>query len=132
MLRTIGNKAREGMMIFDADVFVPVTDELQFAVRSQSDSYSPVFIAARELLGIDSMSLCPEVIYDGFVHITKVDQAITEIFDQSNSGKDILFRVVDENGSLVGWQVSVCYNDDDCDYDDEDYYDGEEEEYYSE
>jgi hypothetical protein len=110
-------------MIFDADVFVPATDELQFAVRSHGDSYSPVFTAAGELLGISYASLCPEVIYDGFVHIAKVDQAIIQIFEQENSGSNVLFRVVDENGSLVGWQVSVCYNadDDEDDYDDEDW-----------
>lgn len=112
-------------MIFDADVFVPATDELQFAVRSKGDSYSPVFTAASELLGISYASICPEVIYDGFVHVTKIDQAIAQIFEQENSGNNVLFRVVDEDGSLVGWQVSVCYNADDDDYDDEDDYDGE-------
>jgi hypothetical protein len=116
-------------MIFDADIFVPATDELQFAVRSQGDSYGPVFTAAQELLGISYMALCPEVIYDGFVHITKIDQAIAEIFEQANSGSNVLFRVVDEDGSLMGWQVLLCYNEDD--YNDEDYYDGEEE-YYGE
>lgn len=113
-------------MIFDADVFVPATDTLQFAVRSQGDSYAPVFTTARELLGISYMALCPEVIYDGFVHIAKLDQAINEIFERANSGSNVLFRVVDENGSLVGWQVLVCYNEDD--YNDEDYYDDEDEE----
>jgi hypothetical protein len=108
-------------MIFDADVFVPATDELQFAIRSTGDSYSPVFTTASELLGVSYASTCPEVIYDGFVHVTKVDQAIAQIFEQANSGNNVLFRVVDEAGSLVGWQVSVCYNADD--YDDEDDYD---------
>lgn len=110
-------------MIFDADVFVPATDELQFAIRSKGDSYGPVFTTASELLGITYASLCPEVIYDGFVHISKVDQAIAQIFEQENSGNNVLFRVVDEHGSLVGWQVSVCYNADDYDEEDESDYD---------
>lgn len=105
-------------MIFDADVFVPATEELQFAVRSHGDSYSPVFTAASELLGITNVSMCREVIYDGFVHVSKVDETISQIFDQENSGSNVLFRVVDEKGSLLGWQVSVCYNADDDDFDD--------------
>ena len=112
-------------MIFDADIFVPATDTLQFAVRSQGDSYAPVFTTARELLGINYMAMCPEVIYDGFVHITKIDQAAAEIFERANTGSNVLFRVVDEEGSLVGWQVLVWYNEDD--YDGDDYYDDDEE-----
>lgn len=113
-------------MIFDADVFVPATDELKFAIRSKGDSYSPVFTAASELLGITYASVCREVIYDGYVHVAKIDQAISQIFEQENSGTNTLFRVVDEKGSLVGWQVSVCYNADD-DYDDYDYDDYDDE-----
>ena len=110
-------------MIFDADVFVPATDELQYAIRSKGDSYSPVFAVAGELLGVDYASFYPEVIHDGLIRIDKVDDAILRIFDVENSGKNVLFKVVDTTGALVGWQVSVCYNADD-EFDD-DFFDDE-------
>lgn len=106
-------------MLYDTELFVPATPELLRSITRNRD-HSDVFIAAHDAIKLPSVDGGEEV-YPTPVTKDKASEAFYPFYEKLDHPVDALITIVDVAGEILGWKVTVWYNDDDIpddDYDD--------------
>lgn len=104
-------------MLYDTELFVPATPELLRSITRNRD-HSAVFVAAHDAIKLPSVDGREEV-YPTPVTKNEADAVFYPFYEGLNHPTDALITIIDGAGEVLGWKVTVWYNDDDVPGDDD-------------